>query len=82
MEIVIKVDDALLEPHVREAVSRCIVENVKRTVLIQMSYYSDKIDHAVELYLAKRLTDKRVFNEIDAAVKRIIDERLDEKGGY
>jgi hypothetical protein len=79
MEFTLQIDDKLFEQPIKDAVSRAVNSVVATAVSNKIIEYRSDIDQAVELYLAKRLTDKEIKSEIDKAVERIINERLEDR---
>lgn len=81
MDFTVKIDDALFEGPVKDAVGRAVHNVVRERVNLHISVYHRMIDEAVTVYLNKRLTDVDVKAEIDLAVKHIIEEKLREEEG-
>lgn len=76
MDITITINDELFEAPVKEAVGRRINEVVRNVVDKKIDSYKGKIEYAVEVYLAKRLTDKEILSEIDKSIARVVEERI------
>ena len=76
MEFTIKIEDSSFEKPIEDAVSRQVNSVVNEVVRKKIESYQSEIEKAVELYLSKRMSDTNVKSEIDKAIARIVEEKL------
>jgi phage baseplate assembly protein W len=76
MQFTIKLNDALFEAPVREAISQRINSVVREAVNGYINQYQDTIDKAVENYLESKVNKSKIEELIDIAVKEAIAERM------
>lgn len=61
-----------------DVLSRLVSDEIEKQALMKIKEYKTQISKEVELYLAKRLTETEIKNEIDKAKEYIIEETLRE----
>ena len=76
LEFVINED--VLMPVVKSAASTAIAQMVRRVIDSKMEEYRSHIEQAVDVYLAKRLTDKNIKDMINSELKQQLAERIHE----
>lgn len=70
-------EEALMVP-VKNAVANKVNEIVRHIVNVQIEKRTSEIEKVVEVHLAKRLTDEKIKQMIDAAAQQFITERLED----
>jgi len=76
MKIEVEIEQAVFEAPVKEAVANAVRRVVDSRVDALLGGYRIEIEKAVDVYLAKRLTDTTIKNSIDQAVAQLIQDRL------
>jgi len=81
MRFTIEMDEKLIIEAVTKEFSVKLNAVTREIASKAMENYRGKVEKAVELYLAKRLTDKEISSLIDKAVAVIIEDKI-ARGSY
>ena len=76
MEFTIQIEQEVFEEALKTALARQIKIVVQSSVDKSINDYRTKIEHAVDLHLSKRLTNKDIESEMEKAVTRIVQDRI------
>jgi hypothetical protein len=77
MKIEIIIDDYMLDEPVRKAVAQAVHVEVRNRVDKLIHRYQDQINEAVDVYLAKKLTDDKLKDIINTEVNTQLKERIE-----
>ena len=82
MEIVVVINDNMLDEPVRKAVASAVSEVVRAKGYEVVAKYRSQIEGAIEVYLAKRLTDDKIKAMIDSEVVEQMANRIRDLESY
>lgn len=80
MEITFDIPDTVIQATVKDAVMRQLQQTITEQVVRQRERWQGQVEKAVDVHLAKRLTDEDLKKVIDSAVAQRVREILDDRG--
>lgn len=76
MIIEVVIDDAMLEEPVKKAVASAVNQVVREVANKKINELQNEIGKAVEIFLAKRITDAELKKMINSNMKSIMREKI------